>query len=133
MDWKEGKKLSVCSGSRGSGHGFRVHQAASYELWGQYWSQNWFTPESLTTCRMGDNTSSASSQTMSSREEVIALKGWAAVQRHLDSWRNGANRDLVKFNKDKCKLPHLAWESTLQQRGPTAWAAALQKRTQGPQ
>lgn len=78
---------------------------------------------------MQDNTPSASSQTMSKQEELFILKGRGTVQSDLGELKKWSKGDLMKSNKDKCKVFYLAWDSILQQWGPIAWGAALQKRT----
>ena len=58
-------------------------------------------------------------------------EGRAAIQRDLGRLEKWTNKNLMKFNKGKWKVPHLGRNSPMQQYrlGPKGWKAALQRRT----
>ena len=45
---------------------------------------------------------------------VVLLKDRAAIQVDVDWLEEWANRDLMKFDKDRCKVLHLGWKDPLQ-------------------
>ncbi|KAK4832908.1 hypothetical protein QYF61_026551 [Mycteria americana] len=45
---------------------------------------------------------------------VSMLKGMAAIQRDLDNLDKWADRNLLKFNKSKCKVLHWEWNNPMQ-------------------
>lgn len=46
---------------------------------------------------------------------IDVLWGRAAFQRDLERPKEWHNRNLVKFNKDKCKIPHRSRKNSLQE------------------
>lgn len=57
---------------------------------------------------------------------VCPCEGRTDTQRNLDRLKEWADRDPIKFNKDKCKVLLLGWPN-----GGTGWAAALLTGTWG--
>lgn len=47
-------------------------------------------------------------------EPVNTMEGRAAIQRDLTGKKEQANREPMKFIKDKCKIMHLRWISLLE-------------------
>ena len=66
--------------------------------------------------------------------QVNTMVGRVAVQQDLDRLRAWANRNLMKFNKNKCQVLQLGGKSPVQQPrlGLPAWGAALLKRPREP-
>lgn len=62
---------------------------------------------------------------------VCPCEGRTDTQRDLDRLKGWADRDLIKFNKDKCKGLLLEWPNGGTGRGQPGWAAALLTGTWG--
>ncbi|PKU33741.1 rna-directed dna polymerase from mobile element jockey-like [Limosa lapponica baueri] len=58
-------------------------------------------------------------------------EGCAAIQRDPSRLENWADRNLWKFNQEKCQFLHLGRNMYRYVLGPTSWKAALQRRTSG--